>query len=607
MNGAKQEATNTFDKGLVMDRNPILSENNMLTDCLNGTIITYDGNEFNLQNDMGNYTLVDSEGNQKMALSKGFIPVGMKSYGGVVYIASYRPDTEECEIGSFPAPGVYSYEGTSDPQIYCNGSLAYAYKPLNNLIVNGEHKPLRTTALNFDLSHPVDIEVQPSYDGSVNLILNDDKNPPRCINSGFSVRENGTYDLVHRNQYEETNSYESDKFSSVTRLVRTVSKLPRLELENVISGGQLKGGNYTFYIKFADGDYNKTDIVCESSIVSIFKGDVDAINSISGTLQDERTDKAIQLKLNNIDTSFSNFYVYYVREYSDIDGNRLTESMSITKQYQIPKDLRNQDSLVLLIDGFETVTPISIDELNIQYLPIDASKTMTQEQDMLFLANIKNDDASYQKLQDISYKVQIGLRQKEDSIGWVEDNYEDKTGSEYYNPKNIYNYLGYWPEEYYRFGIVYIKDDDTLTPVFNLIGCELSGLSDSNITTDSVVSQLKASETGIVGRSNRWGVFKNPTQNYSRNSVQGYHDSKTRPWYYKMIVPETQREMLSGLGIKGYFIVRQKRIPTILCQGLSIAIDSTSHTPMLYDPQYQVVQKDATAPLEIESRCINGD
>ena len=36
--------------------------------------------------------------------------------------------------------------------------------------------------------------------------------------------------------------------------------------------GQLKGGNYTFYIKFADNDYNKTDVVGESGIVSIFKG-----------------------------------------------------------------------------------------------------------------------------------------------------------------------------------------------------------------------------------------------------------------------------------------------------------------------------------------------
>jgi hypothetical protein len=33
-----------------------------------------------------------------------------------------------------------------------------------------------TKLLNFDLKHPVKMEAQPSYDGSVNLILNDGVN-----------------------------------------------------------------------------------------------------------------------------------------------------------------------------------------------------------------------------------------------------------------------------------------------------------------------------------------------------------------------------------------------------------------------------------------------
>ena len=33
--------------------------------------------------------------------------------------------------------------------------------------------------------------------------------------------------------------------------------------------------------------------------------------------------------------------------------------------------------------------------------------------------------------------------------------------------------------------------------------------------------------------------------------------------------------------VKGYFFVRQERIPTILCQGITIGIDSNAHTPTL--------------------------
>ena len=78
--------------------NPLTTPNNVLTDCLNGTMITYNGNEFVLQNDMGNCKV------ERAKLSSGFIPVGMKEYGGIVYVASYNPETKACEVGSFPSP-----------------------------------------------------------------------------------------------------------------------------------------------------------------------------------------------------------------------------------------------------------------------------------------------------------------------------------------------------------------------------------------------------------------------------------------------------------------------------------------------------------------------
>ena len=134
----------------------------------------------------------------------------------------------------------------------------------------------------MDLKHPIDIEIQESYDGSVNLIINDDKNEPRLINSGFAVREGGKYELIERNQYEQTNKYSEEKLNSQIKLIRTIKEIPRIEFEELLYTGQLKGGNYNFYIKFADGDYNKTDIVCESSVISIFNGNPNSISSISG-------------------------------------------------------------------------------------------------------------------------------------------------------------------------------------------------------------------------------------------------------------------------------------------------------------------------------------
>ena len=81
-----------------MDTNPMVQGNDTLTDCLNGTLITMNGNEVILQNDMGNRR-VDSA-----FLPSGYQPVGMKEYGGVIYVAAYNPITNKSQIGSFPSP-----------------------------------------------------------------------------------------------------------------------------------------------------------------------------------------------------------------------------------------------------------------------------------------------------------------------------------------------------------------------------------------------------------------------------------------------------------------------------------------------------------------------
>ena len=95
---SKTKTTNTFSEGMIKDLNPLNTPATVLTDALNATYITYNGDEFVLQNDMGNCKV------EKARLSVGFIPVGMKEYGGIIYVASYNPETKESEIGSFPSP-----------------------------------------------------------------------------------------------------------------------------------------------------------------------------------------------------------------------------------------------------------------------------------------------------------------------------------------------------------------------------------------------------------------------------------------------------------------------------------------------------------------------
>lgn len=477
------------------------------------------------------------------------------------------------------------------------GDLDVTYSALRNLVEEDNSIcEFNTNELSIDLNNPVNIECQPSYDGTVNLIINDDKNPPRIINTRFTKIEDGRYRIINRNQKQQTNLYKRGKIDQQTRLFRNINNIPRFKLVTVSEFGQLKGGNYTFYAKFADNDYNKTDIVAESGQISIFHGDYNKISSISGTLQDERTDKSIILTLANVDTSFSAVYLYYTREFSDTNGFRMSETVSLLKPYQIKEGFVD-----ITITGFEEEQLVDSSELNIKYNYVNNVKTQAQVQNMLFFGNVETDVVNNKDLQNISYFIDVSLKQKDHSIGWINENYKGKEGDnltqvEYYNPQNIYYNVGYWPDEIYRLGVVYIMNDDSLSPVFNLRGCAFSGLGVSNIHSPYLELLDSEGEMVYINRDdfisdgeyldNTLGVFKNPTLT-NNTSIQSHASEETKPWFYEIKFSDNVKSQLKERGVKGAFIVRQKRIPTIIGQGLSVGIDSSSYIPMLYDQDFE--------------------
>lgn len=91
-------AKNTFGDGLVMDFAPDNTQATCLTHALNATLLTINGNELSLQNDMGNGRV------ETAYLPEGYIPVGTCEFGDIVYIVSYNPITNKSQIGCFPSP-----------------------------------------------------------------------------------------------------------------------------------------------------------------------------------------------------------------------------------------------------------------------------------------------------------------------------------------------------------------------------------------------------------------------------------------------------------------------------------------------------------------------
>lgn len=107
----KKEVSNQFTEGLISDLNPINTPNTVLTDAVNATIITYNGNEYCLQNDRGNYELKNCK------LYPNYIPVGIKEYNDILYIVSYNPLTKYVQIGSYPSPLIIGELPYDQPEV----------------------------------------------------------------------------------------------------------------------------------------------------------------------------------------------------------------------------------------------------------------------------------------------------------------------------------------------------------------------------------------------------------------------------------------------------------------------------------------------------------
>lgn len=119
----RKETSNQFTEGLVCDLNPINTPNTVLTDALNATLITYDGNEFSLQNDRGNYPL------ENCKLKPNYIPVGLKEYGDILYIVSYNPLNNHVEIGTYPSPVDIIGNESPEPEIQLNSVIGQITEP----------------------------------------------------------------------------------------------------------------------------------------------------------------------------------------------------------------------------------------------------------------------------------------------------------------------------------------------------------------------------------------------------------------------------------------------------------------------------------------------
>lgn len=505
-----------------------------------------------------------------------------------------------------------------------DGSMTNSYSPFQNL--QDEHSNIgsfTTKLLNFDLEHPVDIVPQDSYDGSVNLILNDGKNQPRLIGSRFSVIDDGQFKITDHKGFKDTNIYDTKTFTIDTSLKSIAQKIPQIEYQGLTQyGGSLPCGAYTFYFKLSDADGNESEVIAESGIVQIFieglSNGMPDPKTIRMGLENENSGKSVTFKLTNLDSGFDYVHVLYARSSS---GN---EQASVDTYHKVIYDFPafNGETLIT-ITGKEQILDISANELYVDYADIEAVRTQTVVNNVLFFGNTIKKERDWNLLERESWKIRIGYGQ-ESNVGMVSSDYicssngytpEEQYSGCYYNTFNTYYRVGYWPDEIYQFGIVYIFNDNSLSPVFSLQGVDFSLTENSDFESSNsgmlkpelFFCEQKSTSGSISGyqewenapdnyyfkknkRLNSKGVVKLPKISVIGSAGETYMRPKplcvkfdlsylgcktltkehSSNWYNSN--SNSAIEFFEQNDIKGYFIVRKTRIPTIIAQGLAIGL-----------------------------------
>lgn len=471
------------------------------------------------------------------------------------------------------------------------GELANMYSPLQNLVSEstGLIGDMTTEKLEFDRYNPVELSITDEYDGSTNIILNDDKHNPKLVNTRFSVQENNTYNIPIHSGNNVTNIYDEATFGEDAQLLKLYKSIPTLYFKGLYNGGSFKCGSYVFYFKLSDSDGNLTNTVQESGIVQVHIGQPGS-SKIRMGMQDENSEKCIKFKLTDIDSGFDYVRIFYERVSTDESQATVNNYFMIDQNFPI---LDNECEI--LLTGSEPSIACAKSDLNNEFADIQTAKTQAIVDTTLFLGNVSAYEQNYQELQKIAWSI-IPSAVPAAGIGSIACNkYKRSDSNLYYDASNSYYYVGYWPDEIYRFGIVFIYNNNLLSPVFNIQGCDLLKVNENNIkeiffkderinssqehnykqyTTEPEDYFFKkeyfTNSKGVV-KFPKWNSYKTQYQNmitpslmavkFDFNYIGGVRDDRPNP-----------SDVLRKNNIKGFFFVRQKRIPTIITQGMVIGL-----------------------------------
>jgi hypothetical protein len=291
-----------------------------------------------------------------------------------------------------------------------------------------------------------------------------------------------------------TGDWDISKFN----LFKSYKSIPVVtDLEVIDGGGQLAPGSYNFSIRYLDQDFNPTEFITSTETVMIYNTSIiQSYRDIRGATKEVNqsylnftdSNKSIKISLDpaSLDTSFP-FYQIAITEANT--GNGLISDTKYTQE------ISTRDS-VFYYTGINFETQGTQEEVTIFNQLIEKATSIEQIENRLVLGDVEGKQVNFCKLQKYASQISSDLITKEvflSSIPIDDGNSKD--------PAAHFNGVGYMPGEIYSFGIVYIFEDNSLSPVFHIPG-KGPTVSPNTTYSPSVSGGVYGMERGIGNESN---------------------------------------------------------------------------------------------------------
>ena len=326
--------------------------------------------------------------------------------------------------------------------------------------------------LGFNTANLIQAQSKVNFNGDFVIYWVDGNNSDKWLNI-TNLQIDVTTDLKIAN---------ADQLNLMLGFLPAIGDLPDL---NITTGGNLKSGVYYVAITYGDKfqNFTKTSLISNPIPVTASNAPVNSNQNI-GSIAGESTNKAINvtLFLGDINTEYDFVKVTVISKINQVLAAYefgIFQLNSSTSSYQD----------ICVIDTLVNKTEVSVDSVIINNAGYNSSLTITQLDDVLYKAHLRNRETI--DLQPYVNNIKINYVQK--TIDLENDSYR--------NPSMVFYSKGFMYDEVYAFYASFLIDDngEYETEAYHIPGREVAPIDLGDVVNpleNTEISDLNSNEYG---------------------------------------------------------------------------------------------------------------